>query len=263
MDSAPSLPVAPPAKKRPAHLRAKRTVAVGTLLALTAALAWLCIAFGPQLLAFFGNVGEVRSWAAANTPWSQLAFVGAICTQIVFAFLPGEPLELAAGYAFGFWQGTALCLLGSAVGTALIILAVRGFGLKVVNLFFSTQKVASVSWLSDSRRFELLLFIVFLIPANPKDLLTYVAGLGSCGIGRIVAITTVGRIPSVATSTLTAGALGDGNYVLAAATFGITLLLVAGGVVAYRRLVAREKADTQKAGDRRNATPQHSTAAKP
>ena len=115
--------------------------------------------------------------------------------QVVFAFLPGEPLELGAGYAFGFWEGTLWCLVASALGTALVMVLVRAFGMRLVGLFFPPEKIASVRWLRDARRFELLLFLVFLIPGTPKDLLTYVAGLGTSPVWRIVALTTVGRIP--------------------------------------------------------------------
>lgn len=219
----------------------KRGIAIALLLALTALLTALCLAFGPQLLAFASDASAVRAWAQDNAPWSYGVFCLANMAQIVFAFLPGEPLELAAGYAFGFWEGTLLCLVGSALGTALILGAVRGFGLRVVNLFFSTDSIASVSWLSQSRRFEMLLFIVFLIPGSPKDLLTYVAGLGRCSALRIVAITTVGRIPSIVTSTITASAFGEGNYVLAFGAIAVTLVLVAGGAIAYRRMAQREQ----------------------
>lgn len=219
----------------------KRGIAIAFLLALTGLLTALCVAFGPQLLAFASDASAVRAWAQANAPWSYGAFCLANMAQIVFAFLPGEPLELAAGYAFGFWEGTLLCLVGSALGTALILGAVRSFRLRVVNLFFSTDSIASVSWLSQSRRFETLLFIVFLIPGSPKDLLTYVAGLGRCSAPRIVAITTVGRIPSIVTSTITASAFGEGNYTLALAAVAVTLALVAGGALAYRRIAQREQ----------------------
>ena len=122
----------------------------------------------------------------------------------------------------------------------LMVVLVRTFGMRLVGLFFPPDKIASVRWLRDARRFELLLFLVFLIPGTPKDLLTYVAGLGTSPIWRIVALTTIGRIPSIVSSTLAAGALGDGNYAVAAVTVVLTLALVAAGLVAYRRLAARQ-----------------------
>lgn len=227
----------------------KRTAVVAALLAVTAGLAAACTLFGPQVLAFVGNADNVRAWAAENAPWSQAAFVLANVVQVVFAFIPGEPLELAAGYAFGFWAGTGLCLLASALGTTLVVAAVRRWGIRAVNLFFPTEKIASVSWMRDTRRFELLLFVVFLIPGTPKDLLSYVAGLGTCSLPRIVAITTVGRIPSIVTSTLAAGAFGNGDYTVAVATVAVAIALVAAGAFAYRGISRKGRERQEGAGD--------------
>lgn len=209
---------------------------MSALLALTAGLAAFCILYGPELLAFVADAPRFRAWVDETGPLSRVVFVLANMAQIVFAFLPGEPLELGAGYAFGFWEGTLWCLVASALGTAAVMLLVRTFGMRIVGLFFSPEKIMSMKWLQDSRRFELLLFLCFLIPGTPKDLLTYVAGLGTSSVGRIVALTTVGRIPSVITSTLAAGAFGDGNYLGAAAIAVLTLALAGIGVVAYRKL---------------------------
>ncbi len=214
----------------------KRIAVIVGLLALTAGLAAFCILYGPELLAFVADAPRFRAWVDETGPLSRVVFVLANMAQIVFAFLPGEPLELGAGYAFGFWEGTLWCLVASALGTAAVILLVRTFGMRIVGLFFSPEKITSMKWLQDSRRFELLLFLCFLIPGTPKDLLTYVAGLGTSSVGRIVALTTVGRIPSVITSTLAAGAFGDGNYLGAAAIAVLTLALAGIGVVAYRKL---------------------------
>lgn len=214
----------------------KRIAVIVGLLALTAGLAAFCILYGPELLAFVADAPRFRAWVDEAGPLSRVVFVLANMAQIVFAFLPGEPLELGAGYAFGFWEGTLWCLVASALGTAAVMLLVRTFGMRIVGLFFSPEKITSMKWLQDSRRFELLLFLCFLIPGTPKDLLTYVAGLGTSSVGRIVALTTVGRIPSVITSTLAAGAFGDGNYLGAAAIAVLTLALAGIGVVAYRKL---------------------------
>lgn len=217
----------------------KRVAVVVGLLAVTAGLAALCIAYGPELLAFVADAPRFRAWVDEAGWMSRAVFVLANMAQVVFAFLPGEPLELGAGYAFGFWEGTLWCLVASALGTAAVMALVRTFGVRIVSLFFSPDKITSMRWLRDSRRFELLLFLCFLIPGTPKDLLTYVAGLGSSSIGRIVAITTVGRIPSIVSSTLAAGAFGDGNYAGAALVAAITVALATAGVVAYRGLMKR------------------------
>ena len=140
---------------------------------------------------------------------------------------------------FGFIEGTAICLVGGLIGTLAVTALVRTFGMRVVRAFFSEEKLASISWLRDSKRFELIMFIVFLIPGTPKDVLTYAAGISTCPWWRIAAITTVGRIPSIATSTLAAGFASEGSWVAAGATLIVTGVIVAGGAVAYRAISRR------------------------
>lgn len=244
--TAPPLALAPAAAQpltssdagRRALVRKRVAVIVG-LAALTAGLGALWVLYGPELLAFVADAPRFRAWVDEAGPWSRAAFVLANMAQVVLAFLPGEPLELAAGYAFGALEGTLWCLMASALGTALVMALVRAFGMRVIGLFFAPEKIASMKWLQDARRFELLLFLCFLIPGTPKDLLTYVAGLGKSSIGRIVALTTAGRIPSIVSSTFAAGAFGDGNYIAAAAIGALTVALAGVGVIAYRQLASK------------------------
>ncbi len=212
-------------------------IALVVLLILAALATW-----GPSLWRFFSNGEAVKAWVDAQGHWAPLAMAALVVAQIVIAVLPGEPVELTAGYLFGFWEGTAICLVGGLVGTLVVTMLVRLLGMRIVRRFFSAEQLEGVSWLHDSRRFELLMFIVFLIPGTPKDVLTYAAGLTTCPWWRIAAITTVGRIPSIITSTLAAGFASSGNWTAAIVTVAVTLMLVAMGSSAYallRRRTAR------------------------
>lgn len=217
--------------------------------ALCAGIVALWASYGPELLAFVADAPRFRAWVDEAGALSRIAFVMANMAQIVIAFLPGEPLELAAGYAFGALEGTLWCLVASALGTAAVMALVRTFGLRIVALFFPPEKIASMRWLRDARRFELLLFLCFLIPGTPKDLLTYVAGLGKSPVVRIVALTTVGRIPSIVSSTLAAGSFGSGNYLVTGVTVVATAVLAIGGAAAYRQMAKRKQNQTTKDSD--------------
>ena len=98
-------------KNRQPHPRlwAKRAAVLAALAVLAAACVAATLSFGPDLWAFVADAGRLRAWVEQNELVSATAFVSANVAQIVIAFFPGEPLELAAGYAFGFWKGTALC----------------------------------------------------------------------------------------------------------------------------------------------------------
>lgn len=212
----------------------RRVIVVAALAA--AAIGFACWEYVPGMLAWLANPDEVRAFVADHAVMSRLAMFGINVAQMFLAFLPGEPVELACGYAFGFWEGTALCLFASAFATSVIFWATRRWGWKLVGLFFDRSMLQRFSWLNNAKRLELVMLAVFLVPGTPKDFLTYFAGLTEMRFAPVVLIATFGRIPSIVTSTIAASAVGDGNWMVAATALGISAALLAAGGAAYRRV---------------------------
>ena len=210
--------------------------AIAVFILLTCAVAWFV---GRQLLAFVSEPERFRAWVDSSGFVSRVIFVGMVIFQLIIALIPGEPLEMGAGYAFGAVEGTILCIIGCVIGSALVFLFVRRFGVKLVEVFFPREKIRSLRFLQDSRRLNLLTFIVFFIPGTPKDLLSYFIGLTDMKLGTWLCITAVARIPSIVTSTVTGDALGLKDYQFALIAFGVTLALSLLGILVYRRLSAR------------------------
>ena len=221
--------------------RRRRLIAAAGLTAFVLAMAAICLMAGKPMLALLSDPERFRDWVDERGLWGRAAFVGMMSLQIIAAMIPGEPLEIAAGYAFGAAEGTALCLLGALLGGTAVFLGVRRFGRRAVEAFFPPEKIDALPLLRNGRRLEGWLFVVFLFPGTPKDLLTYCAGLTHMHLGKWLAISVVGRIPSVITSTIGGDALGAGSYSFAALVFGATLLLCGAGLVVYRRMSGREK----------------------
>ena len=101
------------------------------------------------------------------------------------------------------------------------------------------EKIHSLRFLQDSSRRNFLTFLLFFIPGTPKDLLSYIAGLTNMKMSVWVFLTSIARIPSILTSTISGNALGLGKYGLTALVFGGTLLLSLVGLLIYRRIVRR------------------------
>lgn len=218
----------------------RRRVLIG-LVAAAAVTALLCWEYLPGLLAWLADARAARAFVADHAFASRLTMLGINIVQVLLAFLPGEPVELASGYAFGFWEGTALCLVASGLATSAIYWATRRWGWKLVGLFFDRSLFDRFSWLKSAKRLELIMLIVFLIPGTPKDFLTYFAGLTNMRFLPVVLIATFGRIPSIVTSTITASAVGSGNWPLVACTLVASALLLAVGGLMYRRLRSRTR----------------------
>ena len=194
---------------------------------------------GKPMVEFVREPERFRAWVDSSGFMSRVIFVGMVIFQLIIALIPGEPLEMGAGYAFGAVEGTILCIIGCVIGSTLVFLFVRRFGVKLVEVFFPREKIRSLRFLQDSRRLDLLTFIVFFIPGTPKDLLSYFIGLTDMKLGTWLFITAVARIPSIVTSTVTGDALGLKDYQFALIAFGVTLALSLVGILVYRRLSAR------------------------
>ena len=190
---------------------------------------------GEPILRFASNPEALRAWVNESGALSRLAYAGMVTLQIVFAFIPGEPLELAGGYAFGALEGTALCLFASSVASALVILAVRRWGVRLAALFFRREKLSELRFLKRAPRRTLLFFLLFMLPGSPKDLLCYFAGLTDIRLRALLPACALGRIPSIVSSTLAGGALSERSYVPALVTLGLTALLALIGLLIYRR----------------------------
>ena len=207
--------------------------AIAVFVVFTVLVCWLV---GRPMLQFVEQPERFRLWVAERGLWGKLAYVGMVFLQVFVAIIPGEPLEIGVGYAFGALGGTLLCLLGAALGSVTVFFFVRRFGLPVVEVFFPAEKLKKLRFLQTSPRRNALFLLIFMVPGTPKDILCYVAGLTDMKLPVWLLICSLGRIPSVLTSTLGGAALGLQNYQFAAIVFGATLLISAAGFFLYQKI---------------------------
>jgi len=232
-------------------LKKKRIVGVVILAVVVLLIVGLTFWVGSPLLNAIKNKTSFRQWMQERGFLKYPLMVGIMALQVVIALIPGEPIEIGAGFIFGAWGGAALCLLGAALGSVIIILAVRRFGRQFVRLFFTDKQIENVRYLSDPRKRDAAVFIMFLIPGTPKDVLTYVSGLVPIHLGKYLAITTLARIPSVLSSTLGGSMLGQQEYRLAVIVFVITMAISLVGALIYRHY--HNKAEAKRAQEEKAA----------
>ncbi len=200
---------------------------------------------GLPMVELLGEPEQFRAWVDERGVWSRVIFVGMMALQVICALIPGEPFEIGAGYAFGAVEGTLLCLAGILIGSVVVFLFVKRFGVRLVEVFFSREKIDSVRFLQNTKKLEMLVFIVNAIPGTPKDLLTYFVALTKIKLSAWVWIVLISRIPSVITSTVGGNALGMENYVFAIVTFAVTILISGIGLLIYNRISRNKKNDAE------------------
>lgn len=228
------------------YQRRRKIVSICSLLILIAFFTVITICVGEPMMKNMSNPEGFRRWVDAHGVWGRLAFAGMMALQVVVAMIPGEPLEIAAGYVFGNVEGLGLCLLGAAVGTVVIFAFTKIFGVKMVEAFVSREKIESIRFLHNPEKRNLLVFLLFFIPGTPKDVITYFIGLTSMRLRTFLLLSSIGRIPSVITSTIVGDALGTQDYITAVWVFVITGVIAAAGMWVYH-VICRKRAQNGKA----------------
>lgn len=207
---------------------------------------FIYIHWGEQAIEFATNPRAVRGLVDRYPVRSRVIFFLAVFLQIVIAIIPGEPFELAAGYAFGWFEGTVICMAAIYVASILIFWAVKRWGRPVIELFFEPEAIDDVRLFRNEDKFNFLMFILMFIPGTPKDILTYLAGLTPMKLSMWLLIIST-RIVSVVTSTVSGSLVGAANYRIAAIVFGASAVVALIGILVYRYFNRRAKdADAQR-----------------
>lgn len=212
-------------------------IAILIALVLLTILLWDRIA--KPLIILFSNP-EIIKAKVVELGWAaRLIYIIVLIFQVVVAVIPGEVFEIAAGYAFGVWEGTALCILGECLGSLVVFFLVRRFGMKLVGLFFNNEKIAQLNFLKTDSKRNIIFMILYILPGTPKDLLGYFYGLTDMPFGLYLIICSVGRFPSVISSTFGGNALGTSDFVFAIGVFAITLVISGVGMLIYQKVRAK------------------------
>ena len=227
--------------KKELSQKQQKAVSIASFCTLLLMLVLLCAVIGRPMVRFASDPDKFRDWVEGHGVWGMLAYMGMVALQVLAALIPGEPLEIAGGYAFGAVKGTLLCLLAASLGSAAVICLVRRYGMRLVEVFFPKEKIQSLRFLRSSPKRTLLFLLIFMLPGTPKDLLCYYAGLTDIKLPVLLIICSLGRFPSIVTSTAGGDALGEESYLFAVIISAAAFVLSALGLFIYNMLCKRHE----------------------
>ena len=199
----------------------------------------ICVATGIGIWAtyyYFENPQMFREFVEEHYVLGVITMLFMFIIQVILALIPGGLLEVACGYAFGSVVGSVIAVTGIMAGSALTLILVRKFGRKFAELFYPKEKLDSISILKNKRKRNILVFLVFLMPGTPKDLLTYVVGLTDMGIPMYLLLTGIARTPAIVISTIGGDALGLENYKQSLMFLGVLVIFTLIGIFIYGKL---------------------------
>lgn len=209
----------------------------GGLIAFLALMVVIMVLLWPYIHEVFepGGLSRVIDDVRNAGPLGFLILLAMQFMQIVVAFIPGEVVQMAAGMMYGPWLGAAVILLGCVISSAFVFVVVHRLGAPFVQDMVPTKYLDKFRAFEESGKLSIVVFILFLIPAMPKDTFTYLVPLTNMRMRDFLILSNVGRIPGIVISTYAANGLVDGNITQSLIIFAVV------AVIAIVAIVFRDK----------------------
>jgi len=131
-----------------------------------------------------------------NVPrlYGSIILTSIYAVSLVFCF-PGTPINLAAGFLFGVWVGSAVTVTGCDIGAILSYLLGRTLGRDwAQNQLMDNKKFALIN-LAIEKNAWVIIFLMRLSPVVPFGLCNYLFGVTKVGFVVYWTATTAGLIP--------------------------------------------------------------------
>jgi uncharacterized membrane protein YdjX (TVP38/TMEM64 family) len=206
-----------PAARRGTLLRSGALV-----LALAVVTIFVTVAF-PQVT----DPAWLRATLQSYGPFAPVVFTTLQAVQVVIAPVPGQILAGVAGYLFGALPGTLYTLVGVLIGSAVVFTASRLYGRPYVERVLTEETLDRWDRFLD-RTGVPGLFVLFLLPTFPDDILCFVAGLSEINHPTFLALVLFGRGPSFLAIAYAGTQLSNGRLLTTGAVvLGLTILTVA------------------------------------
>ncbi len=145
-----------------------------------------------DLWAFFSDKERLARYIGSYGGLSILVLIVIQIIQVLAAPLPGEITGFAGGFVFGAVKGTLWSTIGLTLGSWLAFAVGRWSGRPVVERIVKADTLAHYDDVITHGG-KKVVFILYLIPGFPKDLLCYILGMSGLGVRDFLVLSTAGR----------------------------------------------------------------------
>ncbi len=187
----------------------------------------------PEFFAQFRTMEGVNTFLDYYQTASIFVYIGLQIIQIVISIIPGQFIQFAGGYAYGFWLGYGLSIAGIAAGTSIAFGLARVLGRDGVHLIFGEERITKFVKQLNSKRAFAILFVLFAVPGLPKDLVVYAAGISHFGYKHFLILSLAARSPALMGTIMMGSMLNKGSY------FGLIVLGIMTVIICIILLIKR------------------------
>jgi uncharacterized membrane protein YdjX (TVP38/TMEM64 family) len=159
------------------------------------------ILYETGLISFFLNKEKMMNFLNSLGPLSFMGFIFLQASQVIISPIPGEVTGLIGGFLYGKFLGIILSTIGLTAGSLIAFSLSKWLGRPFVEKFVRKETMERYDYLLHHKG-AFLIFLLFLIPGFPKDLLCYILGLGHLNTKEFLVISTIGRFMGTVLLTL-------------------------------------------------------------
>ena len=171
---------------------------------------------------------------------APVVFVAIQALQVVIAPIPGEVTGLVGGFVFGEWLGFIYSSIGLTAGSLVAFWIGRRLGAAFVRRVIDDRLWQRIGFIIEAEG-ALLCFVIYAVPALPKDIACYLFGLSPMPFWVFAVASTLGRMPGTWLLSAQGAKVATGQY-LELALLTAVALMVAVPLYYYRhRIMARRR----------------------
>ncbi|WP_373485698.1 TVP38/TMEM64 family protein [Acetobacterium malicum] len=176
----------------------------------------------------FSTLDTLQSFLLQFGIWTPLAFFLLQLLQIIIAPIPGGTVGLVGGALFGTIGGFLISAAGTLTGSIIVFLLSKRFGRPFVIRFVSSELIEKYDQIKESK-LNTVLFLIFLFPLFPDDMLCFIAGLSPMPVKTFILIVMLARTPSVFINTMIGAGIMDDSptqFIIAVTIYAVLIAVL-------------------------------------
>lgn len=192
--------------------------------------------FKKDIITDFNSLEEASSYLLENKSKSVLIYIGIEIIQIVVSVIPGQFFQFAAGYVFGFFQGLLYSTIGVILGTTISFYIGKLMGASAVRVLLGDITDEYLRKLNSRKAYNIV-FLIYLIPGIPKDIVSYIAGISNMKAKTFIIVSLLGRVPGMAGSLIIGSLYYHGHYITMGIIVAVAIVFFLLGLI-YRKKIS-------------------------
>lgn len=168
-----------------------------------------------SLIAILSNVDKTEKYINSWGNLAPFAFILIQIFQVMVFFIPGEVIQISSGFLFGSIQGAILSIIGIIIGEAFTFGIGKILGNIILERLYRKKEYEVLTRLIMKSKNEAVIFLLFLLPGFPKDILGYLLGVTNVKFINFLFLSVTGRLPGIIITSLIGAKIHTQNYIFA------------------------------------------------